>query len=154
MTTPTPHGSRVPVRKVGAGGAAGAAATVVLWVLTDLVHLQVPAGVAAAISVLVTAGVAYLVPGKASTGEPPSEAEQLKARWLANHTGAGGPHAAETYEPLTDDERQAVRAAVEQLTRDATLTLRVKGSEVAQRELARDLSAFLERRRDQQSGGG
>ncbi|SDK29852.1 hypothetical protein SAMN04488074_10597 [Lentzea albidocapillata subsp. violacea] len=121
-------GSWLPVTKVAGGGAAGAAATVVLWVLTDLLHLQVSAGVAAAIGVLVTFGVAYIVPAAAA----PDEDEQ----------------------PLTEDERQVVLATVEQLTRDATLTLRVRGPETAQRELARDLSAFLERRRDQQPGGG
>lgn len=57
----------VPIRKVSAGAAGGAAATVALW-LIDLTGVVVPALVAAAITLLVTAGLAYAVPS--APGEP------------------------------------------------------------------------------------
>lgn len=54
-------GDLTPVRKVGAGALGGALATIALWLL-GLTGVEVPAAVAAAITLLVTAGVAYLVP--------------------------------------------------------------------------------------------
>lgn len=54
-------GDLTPIRKVGAGALGGALATVALWLL-DLAHVDVPATVAAAITLVLTSGVAYLVP--------------------------------------------------------------------------------------------
>lgn len=56
-------GDLVPTRKVGAGALSGALVTVVLW-LVDLTGTDVPATVAAAITLLITAGTAYMVPSE------------------------------------------------------------------------------------------
>lgn len=50
-----------PHTKVAAGTLAGAAATVVVWILTAA-GIEVPDAVATAIGALATAGLAYLVP--------------------------------------------------------------------------------------------
>lgn len=52
-----------PQRKVGAGALGGALATVALWLL-GLTGVEVPATVAAAITLLITSGVAYLLPSE------------------------------------------------------------------------------------------
>ena len=54
-------GAWKPQPKVAAGTIAGAAATVVVWVLTAA-GVEVPDAVATAIGALATAGLAYLVP--------------------------------------------------------------------------------------------
>lgn len=56
------NNSAKPRPKVVAGTVGGAVSTILLWVLTGLVHLSVPAYVAAAVTVLVTAAAAYIVP--------------------------------------------------------------------------------------------
>lgn len=56
-------GDLVPVRKVGAGALSGALTTLVLW-LVGLTGVDIPATVAAAITLLITAGVAYAVPSE------------------------------------------------------------------------------------------
>lgn len=58
-------GDLTPIRKVGAGALSGALATVALW-LISLTNVEVPATVAAAITLVITAGVAYLVPSEES----------------------------------------------------------------------------------------
>lgn len=64
MSTPnTPAGSLKPQPKVAAGGAAGAIALVIVW-LVSLTGLEMPAEVSAAIGWLVTAGVAWLTPNR------------------------------------------------------------------------------------------
>jgi hypothetical protein len=63
-----------PVRKVNSAGLAGAVATLVLWVV-EATAVTVPAPVAAAITTVVAAGIAYFVPsapGEASA-KPPSK---------------------------------------------------------------------------------
>lgn len=52
-----------PTLKVGGGGIGGAASIIVLWLLDSYTPLDVPDAAAAAIGVLVTFGVAYLLPG-------------------------------------------------------------------------------------------
>lgn len=51
-----------PTAKVGGGAVAGAATTIVLWVLEAYAHVQLPVPVASAIGVLVALGVAYMIP--------------------------------------------------------------------------------------------
>jgi hypothetical protein len=53
-------GSLKPVPKVAAGTAAGALAVVVVWVLHTVWHVELPPEVIAAVTVLLTAGTAYL----------------------------------------------------------------------------------------------
>ncbi len=53
--------SLVPSRKVGSGALGGAVATIALW-LIGLTNVDVPQGVAAAITAVVVSGIAYLVP--------------------------------------------------------------------------------------------
>jgi hypothetical protein len=53
--------SLAPTSKVIAGGTAGASTVLLLW-LVSLFGLQVPPEVAAAVTVLLTAGAAYLKP--------------------------------------------------------------------------------------------
>lgn len=68
---------RAPVRKVKASGVGGAVATVAAWALDSLPGFSVPALVAAALSTLVMAGVAYQVapaPGDQSSSEESSDA--------------------------------------------------------------------------------
>lgn len=86
--------SWAPVAKVKGGGVAGAASVVVLYALEEFAHLQLPGLVQAAIGVLVTAGVAYLVPGgdKAPAEDPVDE------------------------RPLTNDERQKVVETIDWFT--------------------------------------
>jgi putative flippase GtrA len=50
-----------PQTKVVVGGIGGAAATIVVWILTSA-GLEVPDAVATAIGALATAGLAYLIP--------------------------------------------------------------------------------------------
>jgi hypothetical protein len=59
--------SKRPVRKVNAAGLAGAVTTLVLWVV-EATAATVPAPVAAAITTVVAAGIAYLTPS--APGEP------------------------------------------------------------------------------------
>lgn len=59
MSTPTEW---KPSPKVVGGGVGGAVTTIVLWLLDELTPLSLPTVVAAAISLLVTTGIAYLVP--------------------------------------------------------------------------------------------
>jgi hypothetical protein len=85
-----------PSPKVMGGGVAGAVTTIVLWLVDELTPLQPPAVVAAAISLLVTLGVAYLVPG----GDRPLPRDQdVDER------------------PLTDAERQQVVQTVDWFSR-------------------------------------
>ncbi|WP_349866854.1 hypothetical protein [Leifsonia sp. WHRI 6310E] len=58
--------SKTPTSKVVAGGVAGAAVTVIVWV-ASLVGVEVPVEVATSAVVLVSFAVAYLVPDP-STG--------------------------------------------------------------------------------------
>lgn len=66
-----------PIRKVYGGGVSGAAATVVLWVLDSLAGVPIPALVAAAITLLVTSGVSYLIPSPPGESGPPVHVEPL-----------------------------------------------------------------------------
>lgn len=67
--------SWIPQTKVVAGTVGGAVTTIVLWLLDAYARLDMPEPVSAAVGVLVTLVVAYLVPNKASTGDsvPPVE---------------------------------------------------------------------------------
>lgn len=51
-----------PSTKIVGGGVAGAVTTIVLWLVDELTPLSPPAVVAGAISLLVTTGIAYLIP--------------------------------------------------------------------------------------------
>ncbi len=62
MTTaqdPTP--TKVPSTKIAAGGAAGALSTIIVWILGEF-EVDVPAEIAAAITVLVMSLTSYFVP--------------------------------------------------------------------------------------------
>lgn len=52
----------MPKRKVMAGAAAGAATVVLAWLLKDFAHLDMPAEVSSALTVLFSFVVSYLVP--------------------------------------------------------------------------------------------
>lgn len=107
-----------PSPKVAGGGVAGAAATVVLWLVDELTPLSPPALVAAAISLLVTAGVAYFIPAHRG-GEAPLTENERQAVLRAYDEGVealrtGGPFPAPPQRPgvpLTDFE--ALRGEVE-----------------------------------------
>lgn len=58
-----------PTRKVGSGAVGGAIATVIIWVITATTGVEIPAEVAAAVTVIVTAGLAYLVPDATAPGQ-------------------------------------------------------------------------------------
>ena len=67
MTLPNPvprplvqQRNAVPTRKIGAAGAAGAVVTVVVWVVS-LAGLEIPAEVAAAVTLLLTVAAGYIV---------------------------------------------------------------------------------------------
>lgn len=62
--------SAKPIRKVAAGGAAGAVTTIVVWALSSFVHIDVPSEVAAALTLLVMFGVSYFVPSTAGEMQP------------------------------------------------------------------------------------
>jgi hypothetical protein len=79
-----------PSPKVVGGGVAGAVTTIVLWLVDELTPLQPPTAVAAAVSLLVTIGAAYLVPAGVKA---PQEDQAVDER------------------PLTDDERRQVAQA-------------------------------------------
>ena len=53
----------MPQRKVAAGGLGGAVAVLVLWLL-GMSGTEIPVGAEAAVTLLVTSGLAYLVPGE------------------------------------------------------------------------------------------
>jgi hypothetical protein len=55
-----------PVRKVWSGALGGAATTLIIWLVSTFAHTNIPDPVAAALTVLVTFAVAYLVPNAAS----------------------------------------------------------------------------------------
>ena len=59
---PDPASSAVPVPKVAAAGAAGAATIVLVYILS-LFHVDMPDSVAAAIAVLISVGAGYLKKG-------------------------------------------------------------------------------------------
>jgi hypothetical protein len=52
-----------PSPKLVVGGVAGAIMTILLWLVDEFTTLSPPAAVVSAISLLVTTGVAYFVPG-------------------------------------------------------------------------------------------
>lgn len=62
MTAPTPR-SLKPIPKVSGGALGGAIATIIVWLVDELTALDVPTLVSAAVGVIATAGVAYLIPG-------------------------------------------------------------------------------------------
>lgn len=70
MSAKTTQPSLAPTAKVGSSAAAGAAVIVLVWV-AGLFGLAVPPEVASAVSVLIMAGVAYIVKERAL---PPSRA--------------------------------------------------------------------------------
>ena len=51
-----------PTRKVGTGALAGAVSIVLVWVLGNVIHIDVPATVASAITTIMTFVTSYLVP--------------------------------------------------------------------------------------------
>lgn len=57
--------SAMPVRKVGAAGLGGAAATAVIWALDSFAGIQLGEEVAAAVVTLITFAVGYVVPAAA-----------------------------------------------------------------------------------------
>ncbi len=61
--TPAPK-SRAPERKIVAGGFAGAVTAVLVWSLSEFAAVKVPGEIAAALTTIITAVVAYLVPNK------------------------------------------------------------------------------------------
>jgi len=56
--------SWVPIPKVTGGAISGAVTTIVLWLLDAFAHFELPVPVTAAIGVLVTVGVAYVIPSE------------------------------------------------------------------------------------------
>jgi hypothetical protein len=66
MNPPTPttinQPTLAPSRKVSAAGVSGAAVTVVVWAAQAALHIEIPAVVAAALVLIASFGVAYLVP--------------------------------------------------------------------------------------------
>lgn len=73
-----------PVKKVAAGGIAGAAATILVYVLNSYVlpsAKPIPAEIAAAITTLLSFAVAYLTPpGEGERAIDPDAAEAVKAK--------------------------------------------------------------------------
>jgi hypothetical protein len=55
-------GSLAPTRKVGSGAIGGALSVIGLWVFDSMTAVEMPSAVAAAVTLLVTFGVSYLVP--------------------------------------------------------------------------------------------
>lgn len=51
-----------PTRKVSAGATGGAASVVIVWLVETVAHHPVPGTVAAAVGVLASAAIAYIVP--------------------------------------------------------------------------------------------
>lgn len=75
-----------PLRKVNAAALSGALATVVLWLIEF--GTEVPTVVAAAITTLVAAGVAYLTPETSTPGVP---APEIPAPEIPRETPRGIP---------------------------------------------------------------
>ena len=55
-----------PSTKIVGGGVAGAVTTIVLWLVDELTPLSPPAAVVAALSMVITTIVAYLIPSGAT----------------------------------------------------------------------------------------
>ncbi len=55
-------GSVAPRPKIAAAGIAGAATTILIWILHDLVGVEVPPEVAAALATLLAFAAGYLTP--------------------------------------------------------------------------------------------
>lgn len=67
----SPHSpSAAPVRKVAAGGIAGAITVVLVWIASAVFKVDIPPEVASAITVIVGFIVAYLVPPAANEVAP------------------------------------------------------------------------------------
>lgn len=64
--------SSAPTPKVAAGGAAGAAAAVISWLLQVTLSVDMPPGIEAAVAVLVATAVSYFVRDRAVVHEGPS----------------------------------------------------------------------------------
>ncbi len=62
-STATAHSpSALPVRKVSAGGLAGALTAIIVWILSAAFKIDIPPAIASAITVVIGFIVAYLVP--------------------------------------------------------------------------------------------
>jgi len=59
----------IPTRKVGSSAIGGALATIVIWAINTYSGVEMPPEIAAAITTIIVALIAYLVPD-ASTQEP------------------------------------------------------------------------------------
>lgn len=55
--------SLMPIPKVLGGGVGGAATIVLVWILGHFAHLELPDAVSTALGVLVSVGLAYVIPG-------------------------------------------------------------------------------------------
>jgi putative flippase GtrA len=58
----------MPTRKVTAGTVAGALTTIIVWVVSEFFQVEIPPPVAAAITVILAMGTAYLVPNRDTPG--------------------------------------------------------------------------------------
>jgi hypothetical protein len=58
--------SALPVRKVTAAGAAGAATAIIVWILSAAFKINIPPEIASAITVVLAVAAGYLVPPSAN----------------------------------------------------------------------------------------
>ena len=58
--------SALPVRKVAAGGAAGAVTTIIVWILSAAFKIDIPPEIAAAITVVLSFAAGYFIPPAAN----------------------------------------------------------------------------------------
>jgi len=65
-TTQARSPSVLPVRKVAAGGAAGAVTAIIVWILSAAFKIDIPPEIAAAITVLLSFAAGYLIPPAAN----------------------------------------------------------------------------------------
>ena len=68
-----------PIRKVAAGAMAGAAITVILFLVKSVLKADVPADVASALTVLLTFGISYMTPAGQDDLLPAEEPQQRAA---------------------------------------------------------------------------
>lgn len=65
MTRTVNAKSAAPIRKVAAGGAAGAITTILVWMASQLLHMEIPEAVASAFTLVIMFGASYLTPSAA-----------------------------------------------------------------------------------------
>jgi hypothetical protein len=65
-TTQAHSPSAFPVRKVAAGGVAGALTTIIVWILSVAFKIDIPPEIAAAITVVLSFAAGYFIPPAAN----------------------------------------------------------------------------------------